>query len=217
MAHATRRSSSQSSRGELPAIEETPFQKNSIRGEEAHLPDPGPSRYQHSHHQEAQHGNSHQNNVVQRFVGRYHNVEQGQQVYQNPSQPFVPASALHPPADVSHSSEVGRYSTFRPLVARPSQADHNHQQPHQSYISPPVNHQRPFHPATARPATAQAGNVSNQQYARPFLQTNRPATAQGGRRFSHSGTSSAVRPMAMRPLNAANGMNSGSTFRFQPG
>lgn len=222
MAHATRRSSSRSSRGELPAIEETPFQKNSIRGQEAHLPEPGSSRYQHSHHQEAQYHTSHENQYGQQSFGGHHNVVQAQQVYQNPSQPFVPASAMQPAAGFNQSLEEGRYNTFRPLVARPptntAQLDSSHhQQPHQSYISPPTNQQRPFLPATARPATAQAGNASNPHYSRPSFQTNRPATAQGGRRSSHSGTSSAIRPMAMRPLNAANGTNSGSTFRFQPG
>ncbi|KAK9894235.1 hypothetical protein P389DRAFT_105003 [Cystobasidium minutum MCA 4210] len=223
--HATRRSSSRSSRSDLPAIEETPFQRNSIRSEEAHPPEAGPSRISlppvGSHH--------HQHALYDNRYGYQENYNTSEaQVYQNPDQSSVQASALQPPVSYNQSGE-GRSSTFRPLVARPpannAQFDngHHHQQhqpSHQGYVSPPVHQQqRAFQPMpTARPATAQAGSAPSQQhFGRAFQisHTSRPATAQAGRRTSVAvGNSNPIRPMAIPPISAAR--NGGTTFKYQP-
>lgn len=213
-----RRSTSRSSRGDLPAIEEAPFQQNSVRGEAAHPPEAGSSRNRQACAPAAD-----------PYRNEYRGAEdsRGMQSYGGDNRGFVPASRYQPAPAPGFSEGLGdndgRHRTFRPLVARqntdPAHQDRNSRPGQDDYISPPVLQQRPFRPGTARPATAQAGNTLKHHSERPQYHVSRPATAQASRPSGRV-TGSVIRPMAIpptagRPSQSSTGQST-KAFRFQP-
>lgn len=220
-AYATRRSSSRSSRAELPAIEEAPFQQNSMRGDTAH---PSDTAYNRNKPGYERHDEQYQLNYQQRELFQSGSTETGNQ------QGFVQASVLHQPQASNNVPDYNnaRPGTFRPLMARQSnnstlssteiRQSHAHAQ-HQHSSPQTMTTQRPFQPGTARPATAQAGSTSNQQYGRSQHQMARPATAQASR-LSAPSASRVIRPMAITPAASRPSQSStnrgGNAFKYQP-
>lgn len=215
-----RRSSSRGSRADLPSIEEAPFQQGSIRSDSAYPLEQGSSR--HARGDTVGDGNHtlRRNNSQKE---RTHQTYRTGKDHQYPDQTFMEASALQPAIRITQSGDDGRRSTFRQLVPRASTSaptsDCEQHQGHFHHISPPVQHQRPFHPVSARPSTAQAGSmVSSQRFGQQSM-ISRPATAQSVRHAGTNGGSRSLLPTAIpssahRPSNSM--IRSGARFHYQP-
>lgn len=225
-----RRSSSRGSRSDLPAIEEAPFKRDAISGEAAPISH-GQQQQRHYHidhthrHEQLRPVHEHRQDAQQMRPDSYHRQSD-----------FVQASVLQLPEPAYHhaSSDVeSRPTSFRPLMAKhkdqtiqPPQYQplQSLRQAREDHISPPSVLQRSstLYGGTARPATAQAGSTSQQQYSyvRPSQQNiTRPSTSQASRSFQSS-SSRLIRPMAIPPNTANNrasgGSGNGNVFKFQP-